>query len=64
MKTIVPNQSFKHGRETYEEGVEYPVSDEDAHYFAMVGWTGGQVKAQDQTLEVHDGALGHVAEVK
>jgi len=65
MKTIIPNQSFKHGRETYKQGVEYQVSDEDAHYFQMVGWVGGEAgPEQTHTLDVHDGTLGHTSEVK
>lgn len=62
---ITPNQSFKHGRETYEKDTEYEVSDEDAHYFQMVGWVGGEpTTAQDHTLDVHNGTLGHTSEVK
>lgn len=66
MKTIIPNQQFKHGRETYEQGKEYEVSDEDAHYFTMVGWVGGQPTAtsNEQTLDIHNSTLGHKSEVK
>jgi len=63
--TITPNQTFKHGRETYKEGKEYDVSAADAAYFEHVGWVGGeQAPAESATLDVHDSYLGHAAEVK
>ena len=65
MRTIIPNQLFKHGTETYEAGKSYEVSDEDAHYFEMVGWAGPEAAGgNDHTLDIHDGQLGHKSEVK
>lgn len=65
MKTIVPNQNFKHGRETYEKGKEYQVKDQDAHYFTMIGWVGKPGETgQEHNLEIQDSALGHTSEVK
>lgn len=42
MKTIKPNQDFKHGRQLFQEGQEYEVSDEDAAYFTEERWVGEQ----------------------
>lgn len=55
MPTIIPNQTFKHGRETYEEGQSYEVSEGEAYYFQMVGWVGPRtVNTSTVTLEVND----------
>lgn len=64
--TIVPNQTFRHGTETFEAGESYEVADELAYYFKMVGWVGGepQPTGENTTLEVHDGEHGHESEVK
>lgn len=35
---IVPNQVFLHGRERYEPGVAYKVSDPRGQYFIECGW--------------------------
>lgn len=70
---IIPNQSFKHERETYEKGKEYDVSEDLAHYFTNVGWVGGPeselerttlTKDDVATLKVHNGAVGVRSEVK
>jgi hypothetical protein len=64
MPTIIPNQTFKHGAETYEEGESYEVSEGEAYYFQMSGWVGEKPdSATHATLEVHDSTLGHEAEV-
>lgn len=65
MPEIIPNQPFKHGTETYEEGKPYEVSEGEAYYFQMVGWVGPRtVNPAAVTLEVHDSQLGHASEVK
>lgn len=65
MPTIIPNQTFKHGPEIYEEGKSYEVSEGEAYYFQMVGWVGPKTVGSDTiTLDVHDSTLGHSAEVK
>jgi len=65
MPTIIPNQNFKHGTETYKEGESYEVSESEAYYFQMAGWVGEKVgSVTTATLEVHDSQLGHQAEVK
>lgn len=65
MPEIIPNQDFKHGAETYEEGEQYEVSSELAFYFQMCGWVGPRtVSTANITLDVHDGSHGHQAEVK
>lgn len=66
MATIIPNQDFKHGREQYKQGESYEVSPEEAYYFKMCGWVGGEPAATGQptTLEIHDGAHGHESEVR
>lgn len=61
---IIPNQRFKHDKETYEKDQEYDVSDELAHYFKNVGWTGEKASGADATLEVHSSAIGHKAKIK
>lgn len=64
MAVIRPNQTFKHETETYEKGQEYEVSDEDAEYFAGVGWVGEPAETgQVHSLDVHDITLGHSSEV-
>lgn len=64
MKTIVPNQEFKHGRETYEKGKSYEVSDEEAYYFTANGWVGPEPETgKEHTLDIHDVTSGHEAEV-
>lgn len=65
MPTIIPNQDFKHGTETYQTGQSYEVSEGEAYYFQMVGWVG--VRPTDTatvSLDIHDSTLGHAAEVK
>jgi len=63
--TIIPNQDFKHGTETYQEGQSYDVSEGEAYYFQMVGWVGPKTEgSKTVTLDVHDSTLGHSAEVK
>ena len=65
MPTIIPNQDFKHGKETYEEGEFYEVSAEEAYYFKMNGWIGDEAApSTNATLDVQDGQIGHTAEVK
>jgi hypothetical protein len=67
MTTIIPNQTFKHGTETYEEGQSYEVSAEEAYYFKMCGWVGERTEPTGEpvTLEVHDSTTSHGApEVK
>lgn len=60
---IVPNQDFKHDR-LYEEGKEYDVSEEDAEYFQSAGWVGDKPETGiEQSLDIHDGILGHLSEV-
>lgn len=64
-KTIIPNQTFKHGRETYEKGKEYEVPAEEAYYFQSVGWLGPLAsEPKEATLEIQDTVMGHKAEVK
>lgn len=64
MITIVPNQTFKHGPRTYEEGEAYEVSEEDAEYFEAAGWTGDALPTNGEVnLEIFDVMLGHSAEV-
>lgn len=70
MPEIIPNQEFKHGSETYAKGERYEVSEEDAKYFEDVGWVGGDPELYDgyayngeHSLNIHDGLLGHSAEV-
>ena len=64
MPTIIPNQDFKHGKETYEEGQSYEVSAEEAYYFKMSGWVGDEAApSANATLDVQDQMLGHKAEV-
>ena len=60
---ITPNQTFKHERETYEEGQEYDVSEEDAEYFASVGFIGERIAGESASLDVQDGVIGHSSEV-
>lgn len=63
-RTIVPNQTFKHGTKTYEEGESYKVSIEDAGYFEAAGWVGERVETGEAlSLEIEDVMLGHSAEV-
>lgn len=63
MKTIKPNQEFKHGRKTYKKNRKYEVSPEDAEYFEACGWVGEQpVSSAVHTLDIHDSTLGHEAE--
>jgi hypothetical protein len=63
--TIIPNQTFKHGKETYEVGKSYEVAESLAFHFAQVGWLGDmQVSGEQQTLEVQGGQIGHASEVK
>lgn len=65
MKTIVPNQDFKHGRETYKKGEPYEVEDGEAFYFQQCGWVGdGQSSGDAATLDIQDVTSGHKAEVK
>lgn len=56
MPTIIPNQSFKHGTQTYEAGESYEVPEAEAYYFTQVGWVGGEPKVTGEThdLEIHD----------
>lgn len=68
MATIVPNQTFKHGRETYEAGESYEVSQADAEYFQEAKWIGDSaalalIKSQLQILDIQDVTLGHEARV-
>lgn len=65
MRTIVPNQTFKHGLETYVEGQSYEVSYEDAEYFEDAGWIGegGSQTNGGLHLDIQDVMLGHSAEV-
>lgn len=64
MKTIKPNQDFKHGKKTYKKGRKYEVSEEDAEYFESTGWTGETVSAgKTHSLDVQDLTLGHSSEV-
>jgi hypothetical protein len=60
---VVPNQTFKHGSETYEAGESYDVSDNDAQYFQQAGWIGERTAGEGVTLKVADIQLGHSAEV-
>jgi hypothetical protein len=65
--TIIPNQTFKHGRETYQKGESYEVSAEEAYYFKMCGWLepdAVKVAGENMTLDVHDSQFGHASEVK
>lgn len=65
MPTIIPNQTFKHGTETYEEGKSYEVPEGEAFYFTMVGWVGPRTMGDSNvTIDIHDSTLGHTAEVK
>ena len=62
MPEIIPNQNFKHGTQTYEEGTSYDVSEGEAYYFQMVGWVGPKAVGSDAvTLSVQDGQIGHGA---
>lgn len=64
LTTITPNQTFKHDRETYEQGERYEVSDEDAAYFRETGWLGERSAANGEiSIDVHDIGLGHEARV-
>lgn len=65
MATIIPNQDFKHEREAYTKSESYEVPDEQAYYFKMCGWVGGEPAATGQpaTLDIHDGDHGHESEV-
>lgn len=65
MKTIKPNQEFKHGPKTYKKNRKYEVSPEDAEYFEACGWVGEQPAetGKEQTLDIQDTYLGHSAEV-
>jgi hypothetical protein len=60
---VVPNQTFKHGAETYEAGESYEVSADDAQYFQQAGWIGERAVGEGATLDVADIQLGHSAEV-
>ena len=62
---IIPNQRFKHDRESYEQGNEYNVSDRLASHFKQAGWVGDHdVQSGDTALNIQDGQLGQAAEVK
>lgn len=64
METIIPNQRFKHGTETYEEGESYEVSAGDAEYFKDAGWVGEKPETgKELTLDIQDQYLGQFAEV-
>lgn len=63
METIIPNQTFKHGGDAYEEGQSYEVSEDDALHFREAGWIGERTPGSDATLDVQDMQLGHSAEV-
>lgn len=63
METIIPNQTFKHGGDTYEEGESYEVSEDDAEDFKDAGWVGEKLAGSDATLDVQDMQIGHSAEV-
>lgn len=64
MKTIKPNQDFKHGRKSYKKNRKYKVDEEDAEYFAACGWIGEQIETgKVQSLDIHDMTLGHSSEV-
>jgi hypothetical protein len=62
--TIIPNQTFKHGRETYEKGGSYEVSAEETYYFKMCGWVGEPSPVGvETTLDVQDTIMGQQSEV-
>lgn len=62
--TITPNQNFKHGGKLYCVGMSYEASDDDASYFMRCGWVGEpQQRTTTHSLDIHDGQLGHSAEV-
>lgn len=72
MKTIKPNQDFKHGRKTYKKNRKYEVSEEDAEYFEACGWVGDADKTVvkrgvradgSEWLDIHDAVIGHSSEV-
>lgn len=61
---IIPNQDFKHGRETYLKGQEYDVDSDLAYYFKAVGWVGEPGNTEKEvTLDIQDGQIGHSSEV-
>lgn len=62
--TIIPNQDFKHGTETFKTGESYELPEELAYYFERAGWVGGESRrGEDATLEIQDIQVGHTAEV-
>lgn len=63
MRTIKPNQDFKHGKKTYRKGRKYQATEEDAKYFESVGWVGEIVEGKEQSLKIDDVMLGHTSEV-
>lgn len=62
---IVPNQTFKHQGKTYEEGQSYDVTEGEAYYFGMVGWTGEKAASPSEpvTLDIQDVRVKTGAEV-
>lgn len=60
MRTIIPNQTFKHETETYEAGQEYEVCDAEAEYFEEAGWVGERTtRSESHSLAIDDVMLGH-----
>lgn len=57
-RKIVPNQDFKHEEKTFKKGQQYEVSPDDAKYFIAAGWVGDETKADEQSLDIQDGAHG------
>lgn len=66
MPEITPNQTFKHGKETYEKGKSYEVSEGEAYYFEQCGWVGPKQPPTGEVhnLEVQDTVIGQTSEVK
>lgn len=60
-RSIVPNQTFLHGRDRYEAGKTYEVSSKEAAYFQAQGWVDGGAALdgdQDVTLDIEPSTVG------